>query len=156
MYFSLTCSLALNAPSVNHLCKTVLFENTKWNPSLADPFDHRNSQYYFVIVQYTDKIQSTKLNNFIRCELGNSQVSRKNYNLRVTSEDKALELTGFIKNGVCPIGSLTKIPVIITQNISKLHPLVVCLGAGHPDYKLIIPFQELVNQTSAWIADLSY
>ena len=95
MYFSLRCSLALNAPSVNHLCKTVLFENTKWKSSLADPFDHRNSKYYFVIVQYIDKIQSTKLNNFIRCELGNSQVSRKNYNLRVTSEDKALD--------VCPI-----------------------------------------------------
>jgi hypothetical protein len=149
-------SLALSAPSIVHLCKTVLFENTKWESSFADPLDRRNSKYYFVVVQYVDKIQSTKLNNFVRCDLGSSQASRKKYNLRVTSEDNALEITGFIKNGVCPIGSKQKIPVIITQNISKLDPQIVYLGAGHPDYKIKIPFQELVNLTSASIADLSY
>lgn len=119
-------------------------------------YDQKNSKYYFVIVQYVDKIHSTKLNNYIRSELGGSTISRKHYNLRVTSEDKALELTGFIRNAVCPIGSIQKIPLIITEKISKLDPPITCLGAGHPDYKLIIPFSELVEITNATIADLSY
>ncbi len=148
--------LAINAPSIDHLCKTVLFENTKWLSTLDDAYDARNSKYYFVIVQYTDKIQSTKLNNYIRSEMGGSAVSRKHYNLRVASEDKALELTGFIKNAVCPIATHQKIPLIITENVSKLDPPIICLGSGHPDYKLLIPFIELVSITNATIADLSY
>lgn len=148
--------LALNAPSIDHLCKTILFENTKWSSLSDNIYDPKNSKYYFVIVQYVDKINSTKLNNFIRSELGESLFSRKHYNLRVTPEEKALELTGFIKNAVCPIGSVQKIPLIITEKISKLDPPIACLGAGHPDYKLIIPFPELVEITNATIADLSY
>ena len=119
-------------------------------------YDQKNSKYYFVIVQYIDKIQSTKLNNYVRSDLGGSLLSRKHFNLRVASEDDALELTGFIKNAVCPIGSIQKIPLIITEKISKLDPPITCLGAGHPDYKLIIPLSELVQITNASIADLSY
>ncbi len=56
------------------------------------------------MVQYIDKINSQKLNNFVQTELGGGKLGRKKYNFRLAPEDIAAELTGFIRNGVSPLG----------------------------------------------------
>lgn len=98
--------LALNAPSEAHLCKSILFVNTRYQQGPAQSiWDPINAQYYLVIVQYVDKINTQKLNNYVHSTLGGSQVSKKKYNMRLAPEEKAEELTGFIRNGVCPLGT---------------------------------------------------
>jgi hypothetical protein len=97
-------ALVLKAPTLHHLCKSILFENTRYHQgTFQSELDPRNSRYYLVVVQYTDKISTQKLLNFVR-ELGGCQIARKKYNFRLADQDKAAELTGFIKNGVCPFG----------------------------------------------------
>ncbi|KAI8810270.1 YbaK/aminoacyl-tRNA synthetase-associated domain-containing protein [Cladochytrium replicatum] len=143
----------LLAPSKAHLCKTVVFENTRHNPtsSLLDP---TNSKYYCVIVQYVSKINTQKIMNFVR-DLNNRSVSKKYYNMRLAPEEKSFELTGFENNAVSPIGMAQPIPVILSQSIMELQPPVVFLGAGHIDWKVAVPTEELVQKVKCFVADTS-
>ncbi len=63
----------------------MVFENTKHEMTNNDPFDPTNSKYYCIIVQYTDKIHTQKLMNFIR-DLNGRVLSKKKYNMRVAPE----------------------------------------------------------------------
>ncbi|KAJ2992743.1 hypothetical protein HDV02_002883 [Globomyces sp. JEL0801] len=125
--------LLLDAPSTHHLCKSVLFENTKWK-SRKFP-NHDNSdfsnqdyiddylnwdypRYTLVLVQYTDKINTKKFNQYMR---NLSKLSSKQINMRVTSEE----------------------------------PHVMFLGAGDPDWKVSIPVEELKMALNAVVVDLA-
>ena len=47
------------APSVDHMCKTICMENTKCtNEDCSDPI---NSRWYLVVVQYTARLSQQKL-----------------------------------------------------------------------------------------------
>ena len=48
----------LDSPSVNFLCKTIIFENTAYNDKFAGPF---YPKYLGVMVQYVAKINTEKL-----------------------------------------------------------------------------------------------
>jgi prolyl-tRNA editing enzyme YbaK/EbsC (Cys-tRNA(Pro) deacylase) len=140
----------------------------------SDPLDPANSRYYLVVVQYTDKINSQKLNNYVQNELGGGKLGRKKYNFRLAPEDSAADLTGFIRNGVSPFGALielmrcsrcsypldktglkSKVPVIVTENITNLQPPIVYFGAGHPDHKIMCPTAEFISVTKAMVTDLA-
>eukprot|EP00842_Homolaphlyctis_polyrhiza_P002786 jgi/Hompol1/3508/HPOL_003281-RA len=153
-------AIRLGAPSPSHLCKCVVFENTRWTESTSntavDPYDMRNARYYCVIVQYTDKLNSQKLNDFVWADLNRKSLARKSFNLRVTGEDVAQRLTGFGKNGVSPFGlEESRIPVICTLNVMRLVPRVVYLGAGHVDWKIACPIREIMRTENWLVADLS-
>ncbi|CAI2174015.1 3080_t:CDS:2 [Funneliformis geosporum] len=142
----------LIAPSINHLCKSVIFENTRCShDSIDDPL---NSRYYCVITQYVGSINTQKLLNFVRT-LRHKQLSKKNYNFRVADEEKSIQLTGFESNGVSPIGMTFRIPIILTNAITELQPPVFYLGAGHIDWKLALPINSFIHATNCFIADLS-
>ncbi|CAG8465444.1 17064_t:CDS:2, partial [Acaulospora morrowiae] len=129
----------LVAPSVDHLCKSVIFENTRCPHETID--DPLNSRYYCVIVQYVGSINTQKLMNYVR-SLKNKSISKKNYNFRVADAEKSFQLTGFDNNGVSPIGMNQDIPIILTKSITELHPPVLYLGAGHVDWKLGLPVDD--------------
>ncbi|RIA97687.1 hypothetical protein C1645_732236 [Glomus cerebriforme] len=142
----------LIAPSINHLCKSVIFENTRSShDSIDDPL---NSKYYCVITQYVGSINAQKLMNFVRA-LKNKQISKKNYNFRVAESEKSVRLTGFENNGVSPIGMKLQIPIILSSTIKNLQPPVFYLGAGHIDWKLSLPVHDFISATNCFIADLS-
>lgn len=139
----------LNASSINDLCKSVVFENTRWRVG-DDKFSaHR---YVMVIVQYTDKINSQKLNAFIR-ERETVQRSKKMFNMRVTTSEVALDLTGFSPGGINPFGITQSMPIIITENISRLNCMF--LGAGHLDWKVACNVNEFVQKTGCHVVDLA-
>ncbi|CAG8463052.1 6190_t:CDS:2 [Funneliformis caledonium] len=132
----------LIAPSINHLCKSVIFENTRCShDSIDDPL---NSKYYCVITQYVGSINTQKLMNFVRT-LKHKQLSKKYYNFRVADEEKSVRLTGFESNGVSPIGMTFQIPMILTNAITELQPPVFYLGAGHIDWKLALPINSFIH-----------
>lgn len=55
----------LKAPSVDHLCKTMVMENTRAPEELLSINDPRASKYFMVLVQYTASIDTAKLGQFV-------------------------------------------------------------------------------------------
>ncbi|KAJ3101490.1 hypothetical protein HK100_004525 [Physocladia obscura] len=146
-------ALRMNAPSINHLCKTLFFENTRHTTPAKnnDILAKNNSKYYAVIVQYAAKLNTTKLTNFVRA-LSNG--SKKNYNLRVASEKESDEYTGFKTGGVTPFGMTRNVPVILSRAILNLTPRVFYLGCGHVEWKIACPVDDFVHATGCFVADL--
>ncbi|RKP07397.1 hypothetical protein THASP1DRAFT_30778 [Thamnocephalis sphaerospora] len=142
----------LMAPSIDHLCKTVVFENTRC--SVQDASDPLNSRYYCVITQYVASVNAQKLMNYVR-SLKNKEISKKYYNFRLADTDASLALTGFGNNGVSPIGCTTSLPIIISKSILSLEPPVLYLGAGDIDWKIAMPVAEFIAKAHCFVADLS-
>ena len=92
--------------------------------------------------------------NFVRI-LKNKQISKKNYNFRITDKEKSVRLTGFENNGISPIGMTLQIPIILASTITELRPPVFYLGAGHIDWKLALPVQDFIYAMNCFTADLS-
>ncbi|KAJ1943367.1 hypothetical protein EC988_006250 [Linderina pennispora] len=141
-----TRALSMAAPSPQHLCKSVVFENKR--------FKGVGSKYYCVIVQYVQTINTGALTDFVR-ELDGNAVARKHYNFRLANPDDALELTGFGNNGVCPIGMKRPVPIVLSKSITTLSPAVFWCGAGDIDYKLAMPTQTFIEATRCHVADIS-
>ena len=66
-----------------------------------------------------------------------------------------IRLTGFGNNAVSPFGMLERVPIIVTESISRLDPPVLFLGAGDVDWKVCTPLRVLINELDASIIDLS-
>ncbi|KJE92796.1 hypothetical protein CAOG_03696 [Capsaspora owczarzaki ATCC 30864] len=158
----------LQAPSIHHLCKSIVLENTRMNKAAnkADltgigaaelaasaSLDPRNSKYYCVIVQYTTKFDSDKMVSYIR-NLHKPVLSTKTLNYRLVDPEVSFALTGFDKNGVCPIGMTRNVPILVSRAILSLQPPVMYLGAGDIDWKLVVSVDDFLRTTGAQTADL--
>jgi prolyl-tRNA editing enzyme YbaK/EbsC (Cys-tRNA(Pro) deacylase) len=148
----------LSAPSIDHLCKTLLFENTKYKPLPdQDPLDVLNPthpKFVMVVIQYTDKMSTKKLNLYMR-QLGGMVQSSKVFNMRIAPEEVAQKLTGFGKNGVSPMGIKSDLLVLVTEKISLLDPPLLFLGAGDVDWKIGLLLDSLLKATKSAVVDLS-
>ncbi|KAJ3216791.1 hypothetical protein HDU67_008968 [Dinochytrium kinnereticum] len=146
-------SLNGGSPSIDHLCKTIVFENTR-HPGDGE-FDPKFSKYYAVVIQYTGKLNAQKLLNYAR-DLKEKSLSKKNYNMRVAAEEVSLDITGYDSGGIVPIGmkKQEKIPIIMSKEILHLQPPVIWLGAGHVDWKVAFPISSFVASTKCFIGDL--
>ncbi|KAJ3368008.1 hypothetical protein HDU91_000912 [Kappamyces sp. JEL0680] len=144
----------LQASSVDQLCKTLLFENTRWKPLQGqDEGDHLNSQhpkYVLVCIQYTDKLSTKLLNSKMR-EIQQHAHGAKFFNMRVAPEEAGGRHSS---NGVTPVGRLNQdLMVVVTERISKLD--VFYLGAGHVDWKLSCDVQQFIQKLGCRVWDLS-
>ncbi|PFH33454.1 YbaK/proline-tRNA ligase associated domain-containing protein [Besnoitia besnoiti] len=131
----------LNAPSIAHLCKTVVLENTKH----IGVDDKLNSKYYMVVVQYIRKVNGERVKDLIKqvnadrgLKLGNKKL---NFNFCRTSA----ELTGFVYNAITPFASKTEIPVIVDAPLLALQPPLLWLGGGEVDLKLRVSLADLMR-----------
>ncbi|KAI8074307.1 uncharacterized protein B0P05DRAFT_548054 [Gilbertella persicaria] len=107
----------VNAPSKEHMCKSVILENTRCtHKETSDPL---YSRYYCVITQYVKPVNTQKLLNYCRA-MKNKEISKKHYNYRLADPQVSLELTGFEKGGVSAIGMKQPIPIILAESITKL------------------------------------
>ncbi|KAI7896994.1 uncharacterized protein EV154DRAFT_490113 [Mucor mucedo] len=141
----------VNAPSKEHMCKSVVLENTRCtHEDISDPL---YSRYYCVITQYVKPVNTQKLLNFCR-GLKNKEISKKFYNYRLADSEVSFELTGYKSGGVCPVGMKQPIPIILAESITKLEPAVIYLGAGHIDWKLGVPVSSLIHSTNCFVTDL--
>ncbi|KAG0204674.1 hypothetical protein BGX28_003462 [Mortierella sp. GBA30] len=137
-------------PSTFHLCKSLVFENTRWKQDETKSQDE--DRYWCVIVQYEGSVNITKLEKAVRERTGSS---RKGMHLRIAPAEKSLELTGFVNNGVSPVGMKTNLPILVSSAIAELSPPVLYLGAGHVDWKIALPVQGLVEKWDATVIDFS-
>eukprot|EP00123_Amoebidium_parasiticum_P004237 comp15522_c0_seq1/m.12548 comp15522_c0_seq1/g.12548 ORF comp15522_c0_seq1/g.12548 comp15522_c0_seq1/m.12548 type:complete len:234 (-) comp15522_c0_seq1:29-730(-) len=142
----------LNAPSVDHLCKSLVFENT--HSTAKDCSDPYNSRYYCVIVQYITKLNTDVLGKFVQ-SLKNPRLPNKNYCMRLAKPEVSFELTGHDKNGVSYFGMKVEMPVILSKTIRDLKPGMMFLGAGDVDWKVAYDIEEFIAVTRCFIADVS-
>ncbi|CAO3649952.1 unnamed protein product [Cunninghamella blakesleeana] len=141
----------VNAPSRAHMCKSLVMENTRCtHHDYSDPL---YSRYYCIITRYDSPVNTQTLMHYAR-GLKNKTISKKNYNFRLADSDVSLELTGFKKGGVCPLGMKNSLPIIMAESVTKLDPPVMYLGAGHIDYKWGIPVQEFIRTTGCMVTNL--
>ena len=141
----------VGAASVHHLCKSIVMENTRVESS-EDPSIRK---YWLILVQYTAKLHSDKLRNFVQ-KAHDGKLSKKQINMRLCPEDVSNELTGFEHNGVSPIAIKTRLPIIMSHKIAELQPDVFWLGAGEVDLKVGTSAAEFVKAYEPYVVDCTY
>ena len=130
----------VGAASTHHLCKTIIMENTRVG---AD--EPGVTKYFMVIVQYTARLHSEKLRNFVHA-VHNGTLGKSKINMRLCPEEVSDALSGFEHNGVSPIGIKTKLPIIMSNRIMQLPPNeFFWLGAGEVDLKVGLPAADFVK-----------
>ena len=141
----------LNATSIHHLCKSMIIKNHKYNKSIKN--DYYNSEYYCVILQYTTKMSSNKINKLI-LNCNNSKLTKKDVLFTLAGEKESDELSGFKHNAVTPLGMKVSIPILLSKSITTLKPLYIWLGGGEVNQKFIISVNELINHFNPIIDDI--
>ncbi|KAL0224198.1 hypothetical protein P9112_003588 [Eukaryota sp. TZLM1-RC] len=146
----------LNAPSIDHLCKTLLMVNTR---CIYDDCSHpHNSKYYAIVVQYTERMNSAMLHEFLKSFPENEGLSTvKAFNLRLMSDEEAFELTGCGYNAVSPFGLMYKdhdIPIILAKSVKDLIGHVY-IGGGEVDVKLSMCPLQFAKVMSALVGEVT-
>ncbi|MEW5318809.1 MAG: hypothetical protein WDW38_009996 [Sanguina aurantia] len=148
----------LQATSVHHLCKSMIMENTR-APETVDGFsDPNNSRYYTVIVQYTAKISSDKIDTFVARTLNKGALSKRNFNFRLAPEHVSDALSGFSHNAVGdPHWERLPLPIILSHRIAQLaQPSLVWLGGGEVDLKVGFLLSDFLAGYQPFVADCTY
>jgi len=168
---------ALGADAVARLCKTIVMENTRADPSVvpagaASP-DPTATRYYFVVTQYCRRLNADKLKNAL-CRLfadcGNP-MGKKHFNMRLCPADDSARLTGYMHNAVTPVGSASPLAVVMSHHLLELPPdgcasaggaaasgapPYFWMGGGEVDLKLRVCAAEFARAYGATVLDCTY
>ena len=137
----------LQAHSLDHLCKTIILKNTKFENSLKSKFYQK---FICVIIQYTKSLNNEKLIKTLKkyqnenCE---QKTSRKMYNFRLASEIENFEVSGFRHNAVMPFLLKKNVLVVMTGRLEGLEGGYFWLGGGHENVKLRVGYQEFLEKS---------
>jgi len=142
----------LGAPSENHLCKSLIIENTKCEDKECLSID--NSRFYCIIMQYSTRYFSHKLFKYVR-SLKNNSIARKYYHFRFSSEEESNKLTGFEHNAISPFGNKINIPIILSNKIALLGGYFF-LGGGEKITKVGIDVNQYLERCKPLVADITY
>ncbi|KAG9138616.1 hypothetical protein Leryth_012950 [Lithospermum erythrorhizon] len=145
---------ALNAPSIHHLCKSIVLVNNHAPPTVTDCSNSDYSKYYIVVVQYSAKFSAEAVKNFLYA-LNHGNIPKKRINMRLAPEETSIKLTGYQHNAVTCIGMDTHIPVILDEAIVKLDPPFFWLGGGEVDLKLGINTEEFISFVKPFVVSCS-
>lgn len=144
----------LSAPSIHHLCKSIVLVNTQAQSHVIDCSNRNNSKYYVVVVQYTARFNAEMVKNYLY-SLNEGRVPKKKFNLRLAPEEISNSLTGFEHNAVTCIGMKTDIPVILDEAIVKLSPDYFWLGGGEVYLKMGIRTSQFIQFVKPFIFSCS-
>ncbi|ESL07728.1 hypothetical protein TRSC58_04579 [Trypanosoma rangeli SC58] len=137
----------LAAPSIYHLCKSIVLENT--HCPHTDCGLRENSRYYIAVFPYTESFDERLLMRFVMAM--NKGMGKKKFNFRLAEPAKALQLTGFGFGAVAPVGTTEAVPVIISDRIVELSPPVFWMGGGHVDCKMCVDVAEFVRVVNPFV-----
>lgn len=143
----------LGAASVDHLCKSIIMENTRVEEGEKDVI-----KYWLVIVQYSAQLHSDKLRQAVQAihaEKG-IKLSKSKVNMRLCDEEISDRLSGFEHNAVSPVGIATPLPILMSHRILELRPDFFWLGGGEVDLKLGISAKSFVSVYDPFVIDCTY
>jgi len=137
----------LGASSVTQLCKSMIMENTKLTVEEAQ--QSGRVKYVCVVLQYAGaKLNKEKLHDTVRKMDGKNAVGKKQYSLRMVSQETSDALSGYTHNAVTPLGMVTEVPVLCSDKIKALPDGQLWIGGGEVDLKLRFDVKEFVEKFS--------
>lgn len=130
-------------------------ENTNYDPAYASPLYPR---YVAIVIQYIAKIDAEKVMKWARHMNQHQKLGKGKFHFRLAPEEVAYELTGYRYNSLTPYLMNAKIPLIISDKITKLPGRFFWIGGGHVDIKLRLGIQECVDKydDNVYFADVTY
>ena len=134
----------LGAATTAQLCKAMIMENTKLVDLTAEAAAAQGRvKYACVVLQYDGpKLNKEKMTDLVRSMEGKAAVGKKQYNMRMVSEEANLTLSGFEHNAVTPVGMAQRMPIIVSAPLAAFEEM--WLGAGEVDLKLKVNVQQFV------------
>jgi prolyl-tRNA editing enzyme YbaK/EbsC (Cys-tRNA(Pro) deacylase) len=141
----------LGAATTDELCKSIVMVNSR--AETQDCSNFLNSRYYCVVVQYRRKLRAEDLGKVLKklnAAAGNI-VSAKQFNFRLAEDCE--ELTGYMPNGVTPLGLRTPMPIILDRDVAKLES--AWLGGGEVDLKWRVCMAEFVSAFKPIVGDVT-
>ena len=134
----------LGAATTAQLCKAMIMENTKLVDLTAEAAAAQGRvKYACVVLQYDGpKLNKEKMTDLVRGMEGKAAVGKKQYNMRMVSEEANLTLSGFEHNAVTPVGMAQRMPIIVSAPLAAFEEM--WLGAGEVDLKLKVNVQQFV------------
>ncbi|KAK9808874.1 hypothetical protein WJX72_005561 [[Myrmecia] bisecta] len=145
----------LGGHSVEHLCKSIILQNSRAPAHVVECSDPLNSKYYCVIVQYATRMNTDKVKNFVH-KLSKGKLGKQYFNFRLAPEEISAQLTGYTHNAVTPLGLATEIPILMSHQIAELQPDFFWLGAGEVDLKVGFSAKDFVAAYQPMILDCTY
>jgi len=135
-------------PSIHHLCKSLVIENTKYDAKYATPLYYE--KYYCCIIQYSSKLDSEGVARLFRKHM--PHVSRKYFNFQFAYDCE--NVTGYSFNAVTPLGMKSKMTLVISKAVADLQPPFIWLGGGREDVKWFVHVTQLVNAFQTIVAPI--
>lgn len=140
----------LQAPSVRHLCKSLVFEN----PKLPDNGDSQSFRHYLVIVQYAAKLHGEKVKRFLHKQ--NGKLGIQYFRPRQAPPETSEQLTGYASGSVTPVGLQNKLPILMSDAIAHLQPAFFWMGGGEEFLKLGLNIHDFITAYKPFIVDCTY
>ena len=106
-----------------------------------------------LVLRKNDKFFLCLVSGDKRCSLNKLKKIFDVKDLSMANAQKVKEITGFTIGGVSPIGSITKLEILIDKNLDRFQNLYA--AAGHPNTIFKINFNELQSITSGKIMDIT-
>ena len=106
-----------------------------------------------LVLRKNDKFFLCLVSGDKRCSLNKLKKIFDVTDLSMANAQKVKEITGFTIGGVSPIGSITKLEILIDKNLDRFQNLYA--AAGHPNAIFKINFKNLQTMTSGKIMDIT-
>ena len=88
-----------------------------------------------------------------KCSLNKLKKILNEKDVSMANADQVKEITGYTIGGVSPIGHLTKVNILIDNNLARFEDIFA--AAGHPNCIFKINFEQLLKLTNGKIEELA-
>ena len=88
-----------------------------------------------------------------KCSLNKLKKILGEKDVSMANADQVKEITGYTIGGVSPIGHLTKVNILIDNNLARFEDIFA--AAGHPNCIFKINFEQLIKLTNGKIEELT-
>ena len=88
-----------------------------------------------------------------KCSLNKLKKILGEKDVSMANADQVKEITGYTIGGVSPIGHLTKVSILIDNNLARFEDIFA--AAGHPNCIFKINFEQLLKLTNGKIEELA-
>ncbi|KAK4538690.1 hypothetical protein CDCA_CDCA19G4715 [Cyanidium caldarium] len=163
-----------DAPTVDHLCKSIVLWNTRAERPAAATDDASSAQpspplYICVVLPYAHRLHAEKVAAVVRAtpQLTNGQhVPRKDVKYQLAPAEACEQLTGYTYNAVTPLGMRIAMPILVSdallRAVQSSGVSTFWMGGGQVDLKLRACLWECIEVfghrpgCSVHVADITY
>jgi prolyl-tRNA editing enzyme YbaK/EbsC (Cys-tRNA(Pro) deacylase) len=148
-------AVALGAPSIHYLCKSLLMDNKK--VPADQPHDPTNPKFVLVVLQYAAAMDNLKLVSAVRAlRPVQDRLDGSQFDFRIASEQDNSTMTGYEHNSVTPFGLLQQdtVPSLLSSAVADLG--FFWMGGGNVHLKLGMAVTDFIRALNPIVASVSH